>query len=859
MELTIDQAIQQGIDAHKAGRVQDADNLYKAILKVQPKHPDANHNMGVLAVGAGEVEQALSFLKTALEASPRKAQFWLSYIDVLIKLDRLAEAKAVLDQAKEHGVKGNGFNKLEQSLDVSSKALAKALGGRNEDEQGQADILKILKLDQAIKLAKKEFKGGRPEEAKRIYKDILVKFPKNKKAIHGMKALSERHISKASKIQDPPKDQLQLLSELYSQGHLQQALDKILQLLQQFPNSVVLYNIQGAANKGLGQLNTAIDSFKQAIKINPDYARAYFNLGNAVKEQRKLEEAIEAYKKAIAIKSDYAAAYNNMGIALQEQGELEEALEALNKTLSIKPDYAEAYYNMGNALQEQRKLEEAIEAYKKAIAIKADYADAYNNMGIALKDQGKLEETIEAYKKAASFAPENLGYQFKHDFAFPKIPLNTNELSFYRDKFTENVVLLGKQEIDNSRAELPTDPRFQLSYQNCSNLEIFQNLSIAIRRGFPQVNYNVNFTSSPKLSKGSRVKVAFCSKFLTNHTIGKLFKGIISNLCDTRFEVYVIHHPKTNYEVFWKDVNKENLNHIVLPPDFSSQKKCLEALRLDTLIFTDIGMDGLNYSLAHCRFASQQIVSWGHPDTTGISTIDQFISSDLIEPYNAQSHYSEELVLFSTLPSYYDPQPEPLIFKREHFGFNKQQKLYGCLQTLFKIHPDFDIVLEKIAQKDSKAVIVFIDSPLSSSLKARWKSSQFDALLARSVFLQKMESNTFLNLMNICDVLLDPVYFGSGNTFYESAYCGVPQVSFPGELMRGRIVYGGYKQLGISECPIVPRQELYHQVAVEWANSRDRLEDFRSVITSRVQEGLFRDSSVIAEYEKLLHSGMNKK
>ena len=116
-----------------------------------------------------------------------------------------------------------------------------------------------------------------------------------------------------------------------------------------------------------------------------------------------------------------------------------------------------------------------------------------------------------------------------------------------------------------------------------------------------------------------------------------------------------------------------------------------------------------------------------------------------------------------------------------------------------------------------------------------------------------------LNLMNICDVLLDPVYFGSGNTFYESAYCGVPQVSFPGELMRGRIVYGGYKQLGISECPIVPRQELYHQVAVEWANSRDRLEDFRSVITSRVQEGLFRDSSVIAEYEKLLHSGMNKK
>ena len=85
-ELTIDQALQQGIEAHKAGQVQDADRLYTAILKAQPKHPDANHNMGVLAVGVGKVQEALPFFKTALEANPATAQFWLSYIDALIKL-----------------------------------------------------------------------------------------------------------------------------------------------------------------------------------------------------------------------------------------------------------------------------------------------------------------------------------------------------------------------------------------------------------------------------------------------------------------------------------------------------------------------------------------------------------------------------------------------------------------------------------------------------------------------------------------------------------------------------------------------------------------------------------------------------
>ena len=111
-ELTIDQALQQAIESHRAGQVQEADRLYTAILKAQPKHPDANHNMGVLAVSVGKVEQALPFFKTALEANPAKAQFWLSYIDALIKLGELAKAKAILDQAKSKGAKGDGFDKL---------------------------------------------------------------------------------------------------------------------------------------------------------------------------------------------------------------------------------------------------------------------------------------------------------------------------------------------------------------------------------------------------------------------------------------------------------------------------------------------------------------------------------------------------------------------------------------------------------------------------------------------------------------------------------------------------------------------------------------------------------------------------
>ena len=317
MELTLEQALQKVIEAHKAGKVQEADQYYTAILKANPNHPDANHNMGVLAVGLGKVEQALPFFKTALEANPNTAQYWLSYIDALIKLERMADAKAVLDRAKSSGAKGDGFDQIEKRLDSSPKTNA---------------------VDN-------------------------------------------------SNTQDPPSDQQQALINLYGQGQYQEVLSGASQLLLKFPNSVILFNIIGATNKGLGKLDEAIEAYKKAITIKPDYAEAHYNMGNALKEQGKLNEALEAYNKIISIKPDYAAAHNNMGIALQDLGKLDEAIEAYKKAVSINPTYSEAHYNMGNALKDLGKLEEAQEAYNKAVSINPTYSEAYNNMGVALKDQ----------------------------------------------------------------------------------------------------------------------------------------------------------------------------------------------------------------------------------------------------------------------------------------------------------------------------------------------------------------------------------------------------------------------------------------------------------------------------------------
>ena len=114
MELTIEQALQQGIAAHKEGKLEEAEHLYRAILQAHPAHADANHNLGVLAVGVGKVEEALPFFKAALEKDHKQGQYWLSYIDALIKLGQLDNARSVLERGRSIGLNGDQVDQLEK-------------------------------------------------------------------------------------------------------------------------------------------------------------------------------------------------------------------------------------------------------------------------------------------------------------------------------------------------------------------------------------------------------------------------------------------------------------------------------------------------------------------------------------------------------------------------------------------------------------------------------------------------------------------------------------------------------------------------------------------------------------------------
>ena len=261
-----------------------------------------------------------------------------------------------------------------------------------------------LSVDQALLKAKSHAKKGEIAEAQKLYHAVLEAFPKNKRAQQGLAALNTPKQSAAT--QGPRQETINQLINLYNQGLMSAVVEQAQALKEQYPEAFIIWNILGAANKGLGRVQAASEAFRKVTELNPTYADGFSNLGTCLQEQGKLDEAIGSYKKALLLKPDYVEAHYNMGIALQDQGKREEATEAYNKALSLKPDYAEVYNNMGNVLKEQGKLAEATEAYNKALSLKPGYAEAYTNMGVTLKEQGKLEEAIGAYNKALLLKPD---------------------------------------------------------------------------------------------------------------------------------------------------------------------------------------------------------------------------------------------------------------------------------------------------------------------------------------------------------------------------------------------------------------------------------------------------------------------
>ena len=319
-KLTVGQALQQAIAAHREGRLPEAERLYRAILQSQPNHPDANHNLGVLIASANDPELALPLLKTALKTHPKIEQFWLSYINALIDLGWFENAWTALDESRGELPPSEAQDAVEVRLIIvgverSSNSLAE-----NQD---------VLSFDQP----------------KLVGQTVQAKLEEL------MEALS---------CNNPP-------------CTLKLALD----FLKEYPSNSVAWKVLSAVLKQAGRLTESLRAGKKAIALMPDDAEAHHNLGIVLKDLGRLTDAEKSLVEAVRLKPNFAEAHRALALLkrfetrdeqyLQMQAIYHDTALSMQQRCQINFALGKACEDLGDYRQAIRHFDEGNRIQKSAL------------------------------------------------------------------------------------------------------------------------------------------------------------------------------------------------------------------------------------------------------------------------------------------------------------------------------------------------------------------------------------------------------------------------------------------------------------------------------------------------------------
>ena len=546
------------------------------------------------------------------------------------------------------------------------------------------------------------------------------------------------------------------------------------------------------------------------------------------------------------------------GIKFFQKKDFKQAQLYFEKTLEVAPNSSPTLENLSKSYLETGDYEKAEKILKHFISLnKEDDQIAYKLLYEIYSTLNQYDELKNLTKTAINKNKFDNEFQLKSRLFYPNFFNSLEEIDEIRKKFTDEVEKLIQNEkvpnLDLSK-KLFQPPNFKLSYDGYDNLEINKKLIKLYNKIYPDLESICEYS----FSKNEKIKIGFISEFFSDHTIAKLFKGIIYKLNKENFEVYVFHSNKTLPGKIFNEINESvvsyNYENIILPKDFHEKIKTIRDKNLDLLLYPDIHMSTNLYYLTLLRLAKFQITSWGHPETTGNNKIDFFLSSKLLETEGYQNNFSEKVLLSNYLPMYFYKPKITFALKKEDM-LNKN--IYFCPQSLFKMHPSFDEAIKKILHKDKKAQIFFIKDRkeiLSKMFFKRLKKIMTENI-DRINFIDRLTPEKFVHYCGRVSVLLDPFWFGAGNSFHESMLYGTPTVTMPTKYLKSRVVAGAYKQMQIDDAPIFNNIDDYVDKCVELANHENL--DLKMHYKEQAEKNLFENPNVIDDLEKIFKSIVN--
>ena len=662
------------------------------------------------------------------------------------------------------------------------------------------------------------------------------------------------------------------------QRHWQSARAAARAALSLLPTDGGAWYAMGRAFSGLGDDEASMNCYRRALSSEPRNPEILAQLAHALKRCGQLDQAIRQYQAALAADPRYDAARSGLdrlvapapgGMARLEEirgeakrlhgaGRLQEALELHREALRIAPERAGIWFSAGLLANELGDRHASLKFFEQAAKLDPKMFPAVEAARRICVSAGLVVKAVRYSNQAYALQPSD-DIRIAQALTIAAIQPSIEAIAANRHMYEQGLdAALGANLKVTNLAAAQGMNGFFLAYHGEDNRALQEKAARLLAGAAPWLITTAPHCTVPSRRAG-KVRVGFISGFLYDHSIGNTTRGLIARLSRDIFEVIALRITPSKNDHVSESIRRSADFTLDLDPDIHRARAQISGLELDILFYQDIGMEPMSYALAFARLAPVQCVSFGHPDTTGIPNMDYFISNDLFEPENAQSHYSERLFLLNDLPTlayYFRPGPPDTRATRESFGLCDEDHVYLCPQTLYKLHPEFDGLLRGILTRDPRATVVLIRPPYYNY--AELLQQRFDRTLAdvsdRIVFLGSMRYPLFLQLLALADVCLDTLQFNGMNTSLEAFSVGTPIVTLPGRLQRGRHTQAMYRKMGILEC-IAKDSEDYVSIALRLGCDKEFARQMRERILSR-NDVLFENFKVVEEFERFFLSAV---
>lgn len=572
-----------------------------------------------------------------------------------------------------------------------------------------------------------------------------------------------------------------------------------------------------------GKTGDVIHHAKQVLALQPRNVKALMLMGEMSHVMGQYEQAVAYFQQAIAEDPNHIDSYSHIALAFEAMERPLEALQYAQRGTQVAPLDPVMHNTVIRLLLRFNMSHMVLDYFANILPLVEKNSALMENYAISLKVNEQREAADHIYQQALAKFRVPMETRLMYETYIPRLMLSQEEIDNSRAKLLESLRRFTKEKAPLRLESLSYMNLFNLAFHNRDNKEINTAFCKMIRACAPAVNFTARHCRQKPVYDGQRkIKLAFLSRYMHEHSVGRCYREMMRYLYhNDAFDVRLLIQDGVVDDKI-KALKEEGMQVVSLPKSLKAAQQVIENQELDILIFTDIGMDAMTSYLAMGRFAHYQCLLTGHPDTSGIDTIDYFISSRYNEPDNGQDNYTETLLKVPSLDTLSKRSTKSdVIYTRQDFQLPEDKKIYLVPMAIQKLHPDFDDILLGIIKRDENALIVlFNDYQLKSASDTLQRRILSKCPADKVLFLPWQPPERLYSLFELSDAVLSTIYFGAGTTGQFASSFGIPMVSLAGDYTRSRVLLGFYSLMGVEEAPVAYSFEEYIEIAYRVANDQ---------------------------------------